>query len=193
MWLEPKILRLVSPYLSLFRAVTTLSLHSLPIFHFDEDDVSAVFGQFFPTVKKLNLDDPTSSPRELIHFLCHFSAVENLSISSPEWVERGSSISPAGSIPPFTGKLYLSKFQQDSTPFVRLLSKLPMSFRHITVIDCDWDPLPFSHLLRRVSHSLKHLAVSAWIKGMFLRHELVHILLSTISRTWLFVCQSLLL
>lgn len=167
MWLEPHILRIASPCLSPFRAVTTLSLHSLSIYRFDEDGLNTVFGQFFSTVKKLDLDDPRSSPQGLIRFVCHFSAVESLSISSPWWAEQDESISPAGSIPPFTGKLYLSKFQQDSTPFVRLLSKLPMHFVHITVIDCDWHPLPFSHLLRRVSHSLKYLAVSAWLNGVF--------------------------
>jgi len=166
MWLEPQTLRLASPYLSSFRAVTTLSLHFLPVYRFNEDDMNAIFGQFFSTVKKLDLDRPTSSPRGLIYFLCNFSAMESLSVSSPEWVEQSDLIAPVGYIPPFTGKLYLSGFQQDSTPFIRLLSKLPISFRWITVMNCDWDPLPFSRLLRRVSHSLKHLAVSAWFKGM---------------------------
>lgn len=168
MWLEPQILRLFSPNLSAFRAVTTLSLHSLPLSLFTPTDVRGVFGHFFHTVKKLNLDDPISTPRGLIGFLCCFFATESLTISSPEWVSLcDGPTSPVERLPPFTGKLSLSKFQRDSTPFIRLFSKLPINFWSVTVVDCEWDPLPFSRLLHRVSHSLKRFSASAWFNGTF--------------------------
>lgn len=182
MWLEPQTLRLASPYLSSFRAVTSLSLHSLPVYRFDEEDVNAIFGHFFPTVKKLSLDDPKSSPHGLIRFLSHFSAMENLSVSDPAWVEQGAVISIVGYTPPFTGKLYLSGFQQNSTPFIRLLSKSPINFRHIIIMNCDWDPLPFSRLLRCMSHSLRFLAVSAWFKGMLFTAQMHPHLTSYLSK-----------
>lgn len=165
-WLEPRVLRQLSPHLSSFCAVTTLSLHSLPLYLFSGDDLMAIFGHFFHTIRRLDLDHPNSTPQGLISFLCRFSAIENLTISSPEWVSSDDEPTfPAEHTPPFTGKLSLSKFQEDSSTFVRLLSEFPINFWSIKVLDCEWDPLPFGYLLRRVSHSLKHFAVSAWSNG----------------------------
>ena len=130
--------------------------------------MNAVFEPLSPTVKKLDLDKPQSTHQGLICFLSNFPAIESLVISSPEWVPHGKRISLAEPRPPFTGKLSLSKFQRDSSAFLRFLSMFPVNFSHITVVDCDWDPLPFSRLLRRVTHSLKYLAVSAWFNGTFL-------------------------
>jgi hypothetical protein len=45
---------------------------------------------------------------------------------------------------------------------------LPINFGHVTVVNCEWDPLPFSRLLHRVSLTLKYLAVSAWFNGTLL-------------------------
>jgi hypothetical protein len=169
MWLEPQVLHLVSPHLSSFREITTLSLHSLSLSLFSQADINAIFGHFFFTVKKLNLDDPNSTPQALIHFICRFSVMENLAISSPRWASPdGRPAAPIAHIPPFTGKLCLYKFQQDSATFVRLLSMLPINFGSVAVVDCGWDPLPFNRLLYRVSHTLKYLAVSAWFNGTLL-------------------------
>lgn len=163
----PPLLTHFSHHFSVFKNVTSLTIDALPINLFNQRELREAFGHFFQTVTELGLETPQSHPRDLIAFLRHFSRLESLSISDPEWVEeRRFLFHPRKASPPYKGKLELIGLCPDSSLFVNLLSRLPLQFGHLSIIGCSLEGSEFDPLLGRLGESLRSLTVSAWFEGM---------------------------
>ena len=136
----------------------------------DFDDVNAwsVFEHFFPTVRKLDLDQPRATPRGLLRFLCNFCTLEDLDISDPEWNHEigGSWAVEVGALPSLHGTLHLMRLHADSADFVSLLAGLPVAFRRLSLANCRLPSTPINLLLTRLSQSLESFSVSSWFNGM---------------------------
>ena len=172
-WITPHMLYPILSRLTAFESVTCLSLHSFSLRPFNEEDILAIFGRFFPTVRELNLEEPRATVGDLFRFLCRFRVLDNLSISDPEW-EPGNT-SPAtgvGAVPPLRGTLYFLRLHADSENFVNLLASMPIAFKDILFANCRLPSKPVNRLLRRLSSSLKSFCASAWFDG---GSRLVHI------------------
>lgn len=167
--MQPHLLTYFSHHFSVFTNVTSLSIDTLSIYLFSQAELRKVFSNFFQTVTELALENPRSNPHDLIAFLRHFSELESLTISDPEWVEvRRFLFHPRKALPPCKGRLNLIGFDRDSGLFVSLFSRLPLGFGQLSIIGCSLEGSEFDLLLDRLGGSLKSLAVSAWFQGMCL-------------------------
>ena len=172
MWMQPRLLTHFSHHFSVFINVTSLTIDTLDIYLFSQVELRVVFGHFFRTVTELALESPRSDPHDLVAFLRHFSGLENLTISDPEWVEvRQFLFHPRKASPLCKGRLDLIGLGRDSSPFVRLLSRLPLGFRQLSIIGCSLEGSEFDPLLDRLGESLRSLAVSTWFRGTCLTWE----------------------
>ena len=168
-WMYPPLLTYFSHHFSVFKNVTSLTIDALHINLFNQREVLEAFGHFFRTVTELGLESPQSHPRDLIAFLRHFSHLESLSISDPEWVkERQFLFHPRKASPPYKGKLELIGLCSDSSLFVSLLSRLPLRFGQLSIIGCSLEGSKFGPLLDRLGESLRSLTISAWFEGVWL-------------------------
>ena len=167
-WMYPSLLNYFSHHFSVFENVTSLTIDALPINLFNQRELREAFGHFFQTVTELGLESPQSHPRDLIAFLRHFSRLESLSISDPEWVEeRQFLFHPRKASPPYKGKLELIGLCPDSGLFVSLLSRLPLRFGQLSIIGCSLEGSEFNPLLDRLGESLRSLTISAWFEGVW--------------------------
>lgn len=171
-WMKPGLLLQYSNHFSTFVNVTSLTIDSLSIYLFNQADLRVVFGHFFNTVTELSLDAPESTPQDLIAFLRHFSRLDNLSISDPEWVRaRRFLFHPRRAPAPFSGSLGLAGLCPESDLFMNLLSELPLRFRQLSILRCSLEASEFDPLLDRLGESLEVLTVSAWFGGAWLTEE----------------------
>lgn len=169
MWIHPHLLIHFSHHFSIFANVTSLTIDTLPIYLFSQIELRKVFGHFFQTVTELSLEGPQSDPHDLIAFLRHFSRLDSLTISDPEWVEvRQFIFHPRKASPPCKGTLVLIRFDSNSSLFVQLLSRLSLRFRQLSIVGCSLGRSEFDPLLDCLGESLRSLAVSAWFKGVYL-------------------------
>ena len=153
------------PALSAFRTVTRFSLHSLSVHFFNETDIQAIFGHFFPTVKELNLEEPCAAAGSLHKFICHFAVLDHLTISDPEWELGSESLDEVETIPPLRGTLHLRGLYADSEEFLDLLARTPAAFQDILFVGCQLPSEPTNRLLRHLSRSLKSFSASTWFNG----------------------------
>jgi len=166
MWMHPHLLIHFSQHFSIFTNVTSLTIDTLSIYLFSQAELRKVFSHFFQTITELSLEGPRSDPRDLIAFLRHFSRLESLAISDPEWVEvRQFLFHPRKASPPFNGNLCLIRLDSDSSLFVRLLSELPLRFRQLSIVDCSLGRPGFDLILGRLGENLSSLTISAWFEG----------------------------
>lgn len=168
-WIKPSMLEPILPQFARFKSVTILSLHSFSVHHFSDFETRSILGHFFPTVRKLNLEDPRATARGLLRFICNFKALDDLRISGPEW-DHESKVLPAselGTPPPLHGTLHLQSLHVDSVDFFTLLTGLPIAFRCVSLANCQLPSILTNSLLRRLTPSLKTLSVSSWTNGMF--------------------------
>ena len=158
----------ILPRFAAFQSITSLSLHSLSIHHFDDVDIRSIFGHLFQTVRRLDLEEPHATARGLLRFLCNFCALEDLSISDPEW-DRETKVpqaAEAGSTPPLHGTLHFLRLHADSADFVSLLAGLPIAFRCVSLVNCQLPSTPVNLLLKGLAQSLAALTVSSWFNGV---------------------------
>ena len=166
MWMDPYLLSPFSHHFSAFTNITSLSIDSLYIYLFSQAELRKIFDHFFRTVTELSLDSPCCDPQDLVAFLRHFSRLESLAISEPDWVEsRQFLFHPRMPSPPYNGKLELIRLCPKSGTFLRLLSRLPLQFKELSIINCSMEASEFSPLLDRLGESLGSLVVSAWFRG----------------------------
>jgi len=164
MWITPQTLSPILPRFAAFKNVTTLSLHSFSAHHFDDLDTEAVFGHFFLTVRKLDLDEPRTTAKCLLRFLCNFCALDDLSISGPEW-DHETDPQPdteVGTLPPLGGTLHFLRLHADSADFISLLAELPVAFQHVSLVNCQLPSAPINQLLMQLSSNLESLSLSSW-------------------------------
>lgn len=167
MWIQPRLLIHFSHHFSIFTNVTSLTIDTLPIYLFSQVELQNVFDHFFRTVTELSLESPWSNPHDLIAFLRHFSELDSLTISDPEWVDtRQFLFHPRKASPPCKGTLDLIRFDSNSGLFIRLLSRLSLGFKQLSIIDCSLEGSELELLLDRLGENLKSLVISAWFKGM---------------------------
>lgn len=168
MWITPPMLSSILPQFAAFKNITSLSLHSLTVHDFDDVNTRSIFGHLLPTVRKLDLEGPRATARGLFHFLCNFCALDDLSISDPEWDHEIEVPSAAeiGRLPPLRGTLHLMRLHADSVDFVGLLGGLPAAFRRVSLVNCQLPPGPINLLLKRLSSSLVSFSVSSWFIGV---------------------------
>jgi hypothetical protein len=164
MWIVPSLLHPILHRFAMFKNVTSLSLNSLSIHHFNEVDTTKIFGHFFPTVRKLSLEDPRSSARGLLWFILRFRVLDDLSICDPEWDDEESAllVSCSAEMPPFRGELEFLRLHDGSADFVNLLARVPIAFRRISIINCQVPSAQINRLLNRLSPSLASFSMSAW-------------------------------
>jgi len=166
MWMHPRLLIHFSHHFSIFTNVTSLTVDTLAIYLFTQVELRKVFDHFFRTVSELSLESPQSNPHDLVAFLRHFSVLDSLTISDPEWVEtRQFLFHPRKAPPPYKGTLELIGLDSDSSEFIRLLSRLPLGFRQISIIGCSLEGSEFDLLFDRLGESLRSLVVSTWFQG----------------------------
>lgn len=152
---------------AMFNNVTSLSLDSFSINHFNEVDITGIFRHFFPTVRKLNLDDPRSSANGLIQFLLHFQVLDDFSISDPEWDDEKNApaLPTSAELPPFRGELHLLRLHADSADFIGLLACIPIAFQRVSIVNCKLPSIPINRLLNQLSSNLRAFSISAWFGG----------------------------
>lgn len=167
MWIVPWMLSPILPQFAAFKNITSLSFHSLSVHDFDDFDTRSIFGHFFLTVRKLDLNEPRATTKGLLRFLCNFRTLDDLSISDPKW-DRETEVSPpaeAVTPPPLRGALHFLRLHADSTSFINLLARIPLAFRRVSLVNCQLPSKPIDLLLKRVSQSLKSFSVSSWFIG----------------------------
>lgn len=155
MWIRPSMLEPILPRFTTFQSITSLSFYSLSVRHFEGADIQSIFGHFFQTVQKLVLEEPRATARGLFHFLRNFHALDDLSISNPEW-DHETEVSPAAgarALSSLHGTLSLRRLGADSADFVGLLAGLPASFRRIWLVDCQLPSMQINLLLNRLTPS----------------------------------------
>lgn len=167
MWIVPFLLYPILHQFAMFDNVTSLTLNSFSIHHFDEFDITEIFGHFFPTVRKLDLEGPRSSVNDLVRFLLHFRVLDDFSICDPEWDDEGNTrfISASAELPPFSGELHLVGLHADSADFIGLLALNPVAFQRVLIVNCQLPPDPINQLLSRLSLSLRTFSMSGWFYG----------------------------
>ena len=167
MWIVPPMLSPILPQFAAFKNITSLSLHSLSVHDFDDAETLSIFGHFFQTVRKLDLDEPRATTRSLLRFLCNFCALDDVSISDPKWDYETEVPPPAGAVtpPPLHGTLHFLRLHADSADFVRLLARLPLAFRRVSLVNCQLSSTSIDLLLKRLSSSLKSFSMSSWFVG----------------------------
>ena len=173
MWITPRTLSPILPRFTAFKSITTLSLHSFSAHHFNNLDTETIFGHFFPTVRKLDLDEPRTTAKALLRFLCNFRALDDLTISDPEWdYETGPPLAAeATTLPPLRGTLHFMRLHADSADFVSLLVGLPVAFQHVSLVSCQLPSASINLLLEQLSSNLKSLSLSSWFISELVRHS----------------------
>ena len=158
MWIRPSMLEPILPRFTTFQSVTSLSFYSLSVRHFEGADIQSIFGHFFQTVRKLVLEDTCATARGLFHFLCNFHALDDLSISNPEWDHEIEvpQAAEASAFPSLHGTLSLRRLGANSADFVGLLAGLSTSFRRIWLVDCQLPSMQINLLLKRLAPSQAH-------------------------------------
>ena len=167
MWIVPPMLSPILPQFAAFKNITSLSLHSLSVHDFDDTETQSIFGHFFLTVRKLDLDEPRATTRGLLRLLSNFRTLDDLSISDPKWDHETEVPTPAEAVtpPPLHGTLHFLRLHADSADFVSLLVRLPLAFRRVSLVNCQLPSMSIDLLLKRLSSSLKSFSVSSWFVG----------------------------
>ena len=172
MWITPRILSSIIPRFSAFKNITSLSLHSFSVHHFDDLDIQSCFQHVFATVQKLNLEGPRTTAIDLLLFMCNFRALDDFSISDPEW-DHETSGPPAPEVrvlPPLRGTLHLLRVHADSADFVSLLAGLSVAFQRVSLVNCQLPSTTINLLLKRLSSSLKSFSSSSWFISELSQH-----------------------
>ena len=172
MWITPQILSSIFPRFSAFKNITSLSLHLFSVHHFDDLDIQSCFQHFFPTVQKLNLEGPRTTAIGLLLFLCNFRALDDFSISDPEW-DHETNAPPAPEarmLPPLRGTLHFLRVHADSANFVSLLAGLSVAFQRVSLVNCQLPSTSINLLLKRLSSSLKSFSSSSWFVSESSQH-----------------------
>ena len=180
---------------AMFNNVTSLSLNSFSLHHFNEVDITEIFEHFFPTVRKLSLEDLCSSVDALIWFLLRFRVLDDLSICDPEWDDEDNAlfVSASAELPPFRGELHFLRLHADSVDFIDLLARIPIAFQQVSVVNCQLPSASINRLLNQLSPSLRVFSMSGWFDSALKTFSVLHCPLTTqiqvvASRTSTFFC-----
>lgn len=166
-WVNMEIIRRGSEQFNAFRALETLALFGIQSGSTRDPDAIRVLSVAFKTaatsVKNLELANWKVSSTTLVDFICMFPSLDNLNIEEMQYLIGLPGWKPPPTLPSFAGHFQF-KHRDGHGPvekFLRLLSRLPLSFCEIHVnVDFSDSPDPIIPVLEKCSSTLVRAGLS---------------------------------